>query len=92
MYQQARQKLGLGIDKSAESLIPTFQAPVPTSFRFNQDTPGYIEDVKFALWLCERDPPVPGDSSTSVSKCEGLSGSSAHTKVFVDVTVSMCGR
>ena len=61
MYQQARQKLGLGIDKSAESLIPTFQAPVPTSFRFNQDTPGYIEDVKFALWLCE-----------SVSKCEEL--------------------
>jgi hypothetical protein len=80
IYHQARRKLGLGIDKSAEHSISTSQAPVSSSFQFDKDTPvppGWsIEDVKLALLLRERDPPVsyreiasqylPKKSSTSV--------------------------
>jgi hypothetical protein len=63
MYHQARRKLGLGIDKSADHSKSTSQAPVSSSFQLDKDTlvpPGWsIEDVNLTLLLRERDPPVP---------------------------------
>jgi hypothetical protein len=63
MYHQARRKLGLGIDKSADHSKSTSQAPVSSSFQLDKDalvpTGWSIEDVNLVLLLREHDPPVP---------------------------------